>query len=198
MTNEPLELFYSYAHKDENLREKLEKHLASLVQENLILPWNARDISAGGVWAKEIDTHLQAARIILLLVSSDFLASGYCYGVEVQEAMRRHEAGEVRVIPIILRPCDWQTAPFGKLQALPKNGKPVTGQNRDNAYTEIVKELRRVIDELRDKPSLETAQATPARRKRTIREEVGGSTTMNMPEIPKTPAPLSNPLKKAT
>src|SRR5690349_19543664 len=99
MTGKPLELFYSYAHKDETLRDQLNTHLSILQREQYISVWHDREISAGSVWAEEIDTHLKSARIILLLVSSDFLASDYCYSIEVQEAMRRHEAGEVRVIP---------------------------------------------------------------------------------------------------
>ena len=110
---ESLELFYSYSHKDEELRDQLENHLAMLKREGVISGWHDRRISAGQEWDGEIDDHLNSVEIILLLVSSDFLASNYCYDIEVKRAMERHEAGEARVIPIILRPCDWQRAPFG-------------------------------------------------------------------------------------
>ena len=86
----------------------------------------------------------------MLLVSADFLDSDYCYEVEMQRAMERHKADEARVIPVILRACDWQTAPFGKLQALPKNANPVTSwDNADEAFTNVAKGIRRVVEELR-------------------------------------------------
>src|SRR5205085_8494618 len=102
-------------------------------------------ISPGREWARDIDTHLNTADIILLLVSSDFMASNYCYGIEMKRAMERHTTGEARVIPIILRPVDWQNAPFGKLLALPKDGKPInTWTNLDKALLEVAQGIRKV------------------------------------------------------
>src|ERR1700676_3238407 len=120
-----VEVFFSYAHEDEMWRIELEKHLSNLQRKGLIAAWHDRKIAPGTEWANEIDTHLKTAQLILLLISSDFLASDYCWGVELQEAMRRQHAGEARVIPIILRPTDWDETPFAKLQALPTDGKPV-------------------------------------------------------------------------
>src|SRR5262249_24830754 len=122
----PIEVYYSYADADEDLRSELDKHLGQLRREGLITTFHKRQITAGMNWTKAQDSHLSTASIILLLVSSDFLSSDYCYGIEMQHAMERHEANETRVIPILLRPCDWQSTPFGKLQALPSNGKPLT------------------------------------------------------------------------
>src|SRR5205085_898249 len=115
-----INVFFSYAHADEALRDELEKHLALLKQQGLIAEWHDRSIGAGQEWAGAIDAHMDAADVILLLVSADFLHSDYCYGVEVERALQRHQLGEARVIPIILRPVDWHSAPFGRLQALPK------------------------------------------------------------------------------
>jgi hypothetical protein len=119
-------VFLSYSHADEKLRKKLVNHLSQLRNEGLIRDWHDRVIGAGTEWEGQIQEHLNSAQIILLLVSSEFLASPYIRGVEVKRALERHEAGEARVIPVILRSCDWQSAPFGRLQALPTDGKPVT------------------------------------------------------------------------
>jgi type I restriction-modification system DNA methylase subunit len=149
MIGEPIQLFYSYAHADASLRKKLEDHLSLLRREGYISEWHDRMISPGTIGTQEIDAQLQAARIIVVLVSASFLASDYRYGIELQEAMRKHDTGEARVIPIILRECDWQTAPFGKLNPLPRNAKPVTAwPNRDAAFTDIARGIRAVIDEL--------------------------------------------------
>src|SRR5215470_15647951 len=111
-----LTLFYSYAHEDEVLRDQLEKHLVQLQRQELIASWHDRKILPGSTWANEIDANLEAASMVLLLVSPDFLASTYCYEIEMQRALERHQRGEARVIPIILRPCDWQHSPLKDLQ----------------------------------------------------------------------------------
>lgn len=152
-THEPMgavEIFFSYAHEDERLQNELVKQLSLLQREGLIKEWHDRQISPGKEWASEIDSHLNTARIILLLVSADFMASNYCYGIEMKRAMERHAFEEARVIPIILRPVDWQSAPFGKLQSLPKDGKPVTTwSNTDKALLDVAKGIRKVIEELK-------------------------------------------------
>jgi hypothetical protein len=152
-TQEPtrvIEVFFSYAHEDERLRNELAKQLSLLQSEGLINEWHDRQINPGKEWASEIDSHLNTAHIILLLVSPDFMASSYGYGVEMKRAMERYALGEARVIPIILRPVDWQNAPFSKLQALPKDGKPVKNwANTDKALLDVAKGIRKVVEELK-------------------------------------------------
>src|SRR3989442_1744044 len=145
-----LQLFYSYAHEDEQLRKKLEKHLSLLKQQGLIVDWHDRDISAGREWRSEIDAHLNTADIILLLISPDFIASEYCYSNEMMRAVERHEAGEARVIPILLRPTDWESTPFHKLQALPEDARPITKwRPRDDAFLNVAQGIRKAVEELR-------------------------------------------------
>ncbi len=144
-----IEIFYSYAHEDERLRKKLETHLSLLKQEGLITGWYDREIRAGAEWAHEIEAHLNSAHIILLLVSPDFMASDYCYSVEMRRALERHDAKAARVIPIILRPTDWKKAPFNKLQVLPSNHRPITKwSDRDEAFLHVAQDIRKAVDEL--------------------------------------------------
>ena len=150
----PIRLFYSYSHKDEKLREKLEEHLSLLQRQGVIAGWHDRKIGAGEDWKGAIDNHLEEAQILLLLISSSFLASNYCYDVEMIRAIERHDAGTARVIPIIVRPCDWQSGPFGKLMALPKDGKAITDwRQQDKAFLDIAKGIRRVVAELNTGPT---------------------------------------------
>ena len=144
-----IEVFYSYSQRDEALRDELENHLALLKRQGVIRDWHDRRITAGSEWSGKIDDYLNSAGVILLLVSADFLASDYCYDLEMKRAMERHERGEAVVIPIILRAVDWHSAPFGKLQALPKDGRPVTSwPNRDEAFTDIARGIRKAIEQL--------------------------------------------------
>ncbi|NER31768.1 MAG: toll/interleukin-1 receptor domain-containing protein, partial [Symploca sp. SIO1C4] len=154
MLNKSIELFFSYAHEDEELRDELAKHLAILKRQKVISTWYDRDISAGDESKQEIEKRLNSADVILLLISADFLASDFCWGIELKRAMERHEAGEARVIPIIVREVDWKGSPFGKLQALPKNAEPVTNwANRDQAFADIARGIRRAVKDLRALPS---------------------------------------------
>ena len=139
-------VFLSYSHADETLKSELEKHLAQLRREGAIEVWHDRKISAGDALDKTISANLERAEIILLLVSSDFLNSNYCYDVEFKRALQKHEEGSARLIPIILRPCDWQHSPLGKLLAAPKDGKPITKwANLDEAFLDVVLQIRAVL-----------------------------------------------------
>lgn len=149
ISSTPLDVFISYSHRDEKLRETLGLHLASLQRQGVIKSWHDRKISAGTEWKQAIDENLNSAEIILLLISENFIASDYCYDLEMERAIARHDAGEARVIPIILKPVDWSGAPFGKLQALPKNAKPVTTwSNRGEAFLNIAKGIRHAAMEM--------------------------------------------------
>lgn len=146
-----LKLFYCYAHEDRRLRDALAKHLGILGRQDLISDWHYRDINAGQEWAKEIDTNLNMADVILLLISSDFVHSDYCYSIEMKRALERHENGTARVIPIILRHCDYEGAPFSKLQALPTDAIPVTDRkwrSLDEAFLSVVQGIRKAVGEL--------------------------------------------------
>ena len=144
-----IELFYAYSHEDEEYQVQLEKHLSLLKRQGIIRSWHDRRISGGKEWIGEIDENLDAARIILLLISADFISSDYCYDVEMRRAMDKHESGEARVIPIMLRHVDWKGAPFAKLQALPTDAIPVTEwSDQDKAFTNIATGIREVAIEL--------------------------------------------------
>lgn len=122
----PFEVFISYSHRDRDLLNELTNHLATLRRQQLISSWYDGDIAPGTEWQPQILEHLNTAQIILLLISADFMASEFCYSIEMTRAIARHNANEARVIPIILRPVDWRDAPFAKLQALPTGAIPVT------------------------------------------------------------------------
>jgi hypothetical protein len=142
-----LNIFCCYAGEDKTLRGELELHLSSLRRRSQITTWFDREINPGADWAQEIDASLNTAHIILLLVSPRFIASGYCDGIEMKEALERHAAGSARVIPIILRPALWEDTSLGKLEALPKDALPLTRwQNRDEAYADIDKSISTIVN----------------------------------------------------
>lgn len=145
----PLRLFYSYSHKDEEYRQTLEEHLTVLKRQGFIESWSDRQIRPGDDWRGKIDANLEKAHVILLLISSSFIASDYCYDVEMKRALERHEAGVAVVLPIILRPVFWQILPFAKLKAVPKDGKPIATFNLpDEAYVQVAEALRAITSDI--------------------------------------------------
>jgi len=144
-----VEVFFSYSHKDGVLRNELEKYLSGLKRQHAIVGWYDGEIGAGREWDREIEEHINSAHIILLLVSQDFIASDYCYEKEMKRALERHDAGEARVVPIILRPAHWDVMPFGKLQALPTGAKPVTlWPDRDEAFLDVARGIQKIVGKL--------------------------------------------------
>lgn len=149
---EAVNLFFCYAHEDEGLQSELSGHLSSLRRQGLIKDWNHFDIKAGQDRRKEVATFLKNAHIILLLVSPDFMKSDYYHGFEMKRAMERHNKGEAKVIPILLRSVDIIGAPFASLQMLPRGERAVKSWgDRDEAYTNIVLEIRKVIYDILSK-----------------------------------------------
>jgi internalin A len=145
-----LPLFYSYSHKDEALRNELETHLKLLQRQGLIESWHDRNIEAGDDWRTRIDENLERADIILLLVSADFVAYDYCYEKEMKWALERQDAGEAKVVPVIVREVNWKKAPFARLQVLPKNGRSVMAwPDRDAAWRNVSEGIERVAEEIR-------------------------------------------------
>jgi hypothetical protein len=147
---EPIKVFISYAPQDEEHLVELEKHLALLRKEGLIETWHARKVAAGDDWRGTMDVELESARIILLLVSSDFIASDYCFDLEMEKALGRHARGGTNVIPIIIRPCYWRNYALAKLAPIPRNGRAVTTwPNRDEAWEDVALGVRDAVEIVR-------------------------------------------------
>src|SRR5690242_12563517 len=129
-----IKLFYCYAREDKSLCSELEKHLSWLKQRYRLTTWHDSKILPGEEWEQAIDTNLNNANLILLLISPDFMASEYC-SKEMQRALEQNRTGACRVISILLRPCYWKDAPFSSLQLLPTDAKAITRwPDRDEAF----------------------------------------------------------------
>lgn len=162
-------LFFSYSHADEDLRDRLEKQLAMLKRQGVIDTWHDRRIEAGENIDKAIDEHLSTDDIVLLLISPDFLASDYCYDVEMSKAILRHERDEAVVIPVILRPSDWHDTPFGRLNAVPRDGRPVSRAiDIDEALLQVAHAVREAAQRVARKkgPSVRSPVTIPAHSER--------------------------------
>src|SRR5438552_6013848 len=145
----PYLVFCCYAREDKNFLQALKTHLKPLEREELITMKADIDISPGTEWETTLTHYLDTADIILLLISSDFIASDYCFNQEMTRAIERHEQGTARVVPVIIRPATWHKMPFGKLHALPKDSIPISiAQNTDTAFMSVTKGIRTIVQEL--------------------------------------------------
>ncbi len=143
---ETIKIFCCYARKDKALQMHLINHLEPLRRTGQVSTWYDREILPGTEWKQEIDKYLNTSDIVLLLISPNFMASDYCYSIEMQHALERQKRGEAHVIPIILRPVNWKEMSIGKLQALPTDGKPIVSwQDRDEAFEEVVRGISAVV-----------------------------------------------------
>ena len=153
-----IRVFISYSHRDESVLERLRIHLKTLEREGDIEAWDDREIHAGAhIDATIADAH-DTSVVFMPIVSPDFLASNYCYEKEMQTALEKAAGGQMIIVPVIAEPCDWLASPLKKFKAVPKDGKPISEwANPNNAYLDIVRELRRVTKDGTRTPSPSSA-----------------------------------------
>lgn len=146
--------FISFAHEDDALRAELETHLKLLRRLSLLDTWTDRRIAPGAEWKGQIDEALERADLILLLVSADFIASDYCWDIEMERALVRAAEGSATLVPIVVRTCKWKDAPFSKYQVLPDEGKAVTAGGsksaRDKAWTNVADGIEALLKEIQE------------------------------------------------
>lgn len=140
--------FFSYSKADITHLKEFQKHLHPLERSDKIRLWDDLKIRPGKEWDKTIQNSLSTADIIFLLLSPDFLNTEYIWDIEMVEAIRRHEEGTARVIPIKVRPCAWEDTPFRKLQGLPRKDQVIsTAEDQDGIWLEVVKEIKGILED---------------------------------------------------
>lgn len=148
--NTSLKLFVSYATSDEAFRQELEQSLAGMRRTGILETWTFRRITPGENLDQGINDALEAADIIALLVSPAFLDSDYCWNVEMKRAVELQDSGRTVLLPIIIRSCVWEDAPFARLAALPEDAKPVAEwASRDAAWSSVARGVRDVAEKVR-------------------------------------------------
>jgi hypothetical protein len=139
-------MFVSYSHRDEYYRARFHIALAGLRHQGQISWWDDREVEAGAEWERKIREQLSASGLIVFLVSPDLLDSEYIYGKEMERALALHGKGQARVIPVIVRPADWEHGPLGNFQALPRFGQAVSSWlNEDEAWLDVTRGIRKLI-----------------------------------------------------
>lgn len=147
-----VKVFISYAHKDEQFKDALVEHMSGLVRADIVSEWNDRKIVPGQDWSDQISENLASSEIILFLISSSFMNSDYCMGVEVQKALSMHKEGSAQLIPIVIRAVDWSDSDLSKIQGLPKDAVPIASWgNEDEAWVNVIRGVKNHIQEFKPK-----------------------------------------------
>lgn len=142
----PVRLVYSSAPADTAFCDQLSAHLRPLVQKGLLIEWSEKSIQPGSDVAQERQRAWQEADILLVLLSADYFVSAEFDEKSMQQALKRHQSEQLLVLPVIVRPCDWQSTLFAPLQCLPRNQKPLsTWENQDEAFHAIEQDLHQTI-----------------------------------------------------
>jgi formylglycine-generating enzyme required for sulfatase activity len=161
---QPIRLFVAYARADDDFRRELLKTLADWKRQGLIVDiWSDREIAPGKDWDGAIKDALNAADLILVLMSRDSIASEYIASVEIVRALERHQRGEARVVPVVIKPCDWQSTKLAKLQIVPPGGKPLSKySDPEDFWLDVRNELKKVVLELQGIRATTVAVRPPA------------------------------------
>jgi TIR domain len=143
-----IKVFISYAHKDEPFKDDLLTVLKPLERKGILEIWHDRKIEEGDEWRREIETAMNEGDMALLFISKNFLASSFIQDKELPRLLQRRKEEGLRVVPIIIGPCMWQSEPvLSDLQAFPKDAKPVggfaEGHARDQVWVEIAQAIER-------------------------------------------------------
>jgi hypothetical protein len=151
-----LKVFVSYAHKDSEACADLIAQLSPLRREKIIEVWSDHQILPGTNWRNVISQELEEADIILLAVTANFIDSDFCYCTEMIRALARHTEGRAQVIPISLKACYWDLAPFAEISGLPRDMKAILSRpvhERDEIYTEVVRGIHQTVKEAHQRKS---------------------------------------------
>ncbi|WP_437728605.1 tetratricopeptide repeat protein [Sorangium sp. So ce861] len=147
--SDPVRLFLSAVPKDAALRDELDVCLKPHERSGRIDVWHEGRVGAGEEPALEARARLEAADIVVLLVSPDLLASDRHHHEEAARALARSSAGEVVIVPVPVRHCDWSWTGFGRLKPLPAGGRPVNAwPDRDEPWAEVTRGLLEVADQV--------------------------------------------------
>ena len=146
------QVFISYSHTDAKWLKRLQKHLAPLVRESNLKCWDDTKIKPGAVWRDEIQRALASAKVAVLLVSADFLASDFIDKNELPPLLEAAEKEGATILSVILSPCRFnETKSLSRFQAVNTPSRPLTGMMKD-AQEEVFYKVSKAVEDALQNP----------------------------------------------
>lgn len=138
-------VFISYSHKDTKHLKRLRIHLADYERNGLVDIWDDARLRGGEDWRQEIKEAIQSAKVAVLLVSVDFLASDFIAYEELPQLLAARKAEGIRILPIILGPCNFEESKLKVFQTVNNPAEPVssmTAHQKDSLWTKVAKIIK--------------------------------------------------------
>jgi len=138
-------VYVSYEREDDASGKRLKTVFKPIEQQIGCRIWSQQDVLPGAKWQRAMADHLRQAFLLVPLVSSDWLASNRCQA-ELSAALQLQQAGQLRIVSVLLRPCMWDYSPVRSFPVLPSNGKEITRwPNQDKAWMDVQSGLIKVV-----------------------------------------------------
>ena len=152
-------IFISYSHQDESWKDLLWKHLYVPARQDLLEVWADGNIPAGVYWHDQVIKSIDSSQLAILLISTDFLGSAFILDVEIPRILARHRAGHLKVLPVLVRPCYWESVAWlAELQMRPWNAVSLSARRGARLDTELALIVEEAMELMRD-PAQEVSSA---------------------------------------
>ena len=150
MVQKIVQVFIAHVREDAPFLQELLGHLKPLEAEGLCHVFTDEQITMGKEWEAEVKNALNESDVILLLISSDFVQSSYFKQFELEKTLYRYRHGQALILPVIVRPANWQDLPVNRYQTLPKEGYPISSySDRESAWKEgVIQPLRELFTKM--------------------------------------------------
>lgn len=141
-------VFISYSRQDKRWRNDLMTHLKPYTRDGSVSAWSDQQIQPGSKWLDEIKAALGSAKVAVLLVTPNFLASDFIHDEELIPLLKEAERGGVRILWVPVRPSAYEQSPLRYYQAVINPAKPLAlmKADRDTAWVQICKEIQKAVN----------------------------------------------------
>ncbi|MBV9616903.1 MAG: toll/interleukin-1 receptor domain-containing protein, partial [Ktedonobacteraceae bacterium] len=140
--------FISYSHKDKRYLHELTTHLAPYVQSEVVDVWDDTQIPPGSKWREEIEKALQSAKVAILLVSAEFLASDFIMNFELPSLLAASEQEGIIFLSVLLRPCAFTNIDIGQFQSVNMPSTPLSKMKRakrDEVWSKVAEFVKEAL-----------------------------------------------------
>ena len=145
------QVFISYSHRDAAWLERLQVYLAPFERRGQLRRWDDTLIAPGERWAQEINEALGRARVAVLLVSAQFLASDFIARVELPRLLGAAEDQGVAILPLVIDWCNFERIPeLAQFQSLNPPSQPLETMSESDAKAVLALLAAAVADTLQD------------------------------------------------
>ena len=118
-------IFISYSHKDIKWLQKLTTMMQPMARENIIDSWDDTRIQTGDKWREQIHKAIENAKIAILIVSPNFLASDFINKDELPPLLQSANNKNLTIFWLCVSACLYDETEIQNYQAAHEVSKPL-------------------------------------------------------------------------